>query len=499
MKSLKYSCIGCIIFVLLSTTGCYSKIRKPAVAVTFYPGDQRILSSMIEGFLESVPEKKISGDVVGLILPHAGYVYSGQVAAYGTKQIENKKYDTVILIGPSHNFWLNKAAVDTSDVYHTPLGDIPVDKKIAAEIAGSSKLIEKNIRAHIPEHCLEVELPFLQTTLKEFKIVPILISRFSMDEYKTIAESIASVSKKHKNKKFLYVISTDMSHYPSQKDANYVDKKMLKALNKYDPLFLKKESDKLLSTGYPNLNCVLCGEGAVITGIYLMKTLGADRITPLHYANSGDVSGDSSRVVGYCAVAFTQKKKKKKEKKKMEEFSISSKNQKILLELARKSITEYLESKKTPSYETTDSELTEPAAVFVTLNLRHNLRGCIGTTVPRLSLYKTVQQMALAAAFEDYRFGPVTKEELKDIKIEISVLSPLKRVKSADEIKPKIHGVVVRRDSRSGLFLPQVWEHFSKKEDFLSELCWQKARLDRNAWKDPKTELHIFTVFAFEE
>ncbi|MBU0951771.1 MAG: AmmeMemoRadiSam system protein A [Elusimicrobia bacterium] len=183
----------------------------------------------------------------------------------------------------------------------------------------------------------------------------------------------------------------------------------------------------------------------------------------------------------------------------MGEFKISEKNQKVLLELARRTIRQRLRSKTIPPYITNDKELTAPAAVFVTLNEKHQLRGCIGTTIPQLPLYQAVQQMAVAAAFEDYRFGPVMENEIPDIKIEISVLSPLARVKSAEEIQPNINGVIVRRGGKSGIFLPQVWEQLPDKEGFLNELCTQKAGLEANAWKDPSTELYTFTVFAFEE
>ena len=183
----------------------------------------------------------------------------------------------------------------------------------------------------------------------------------------------------------------------------------------------------------------------------------------------------------------------------MSEFKISETNQKILLELARRTIRERLRSKTVPPYATNDKELTTPAAVFVTLNEKHQLRGCIGTTVPQLPLYQAVQQMAVAAAFEDHRFAPVMENEISDIKIEISVLSPMARLKSADEIQPNIHGVIVRRGGRSGLFLPQVWEQLPDKEGFLNELCMQKSGLEANAWKDPSTEIYAFTVFAFEE
>lgn len=181
------------------------------------------------------------------------------------------------------------------------------------------------------------------------------------------------------------------------------------------------------------------------------------------------------------------------------EFKISEANQKILLSLARKAIEEYLKTGNVLEYKTDDKELLTPSAVFVTLTKKGQLRGCIGTTFPQHPLYQAVINMAIAAATEDPRFPPVNLDELKDIKIEISILSPLKRVFSYKDIKEKVHGVVVRREGRSGLFLPQVWEQLPKKEEFLSQLCWGKAGLPPNAWQDPKTELYIFTVFAFEE
>jgi len=160
----------------------------------------------------------------------------------------------------------------------------------------------------------------------------------------------------------------------------------------------------------------------------------------------------------------------------------------------------YLKTKKTLHYETDDPELMTPSAVFVTLTIKGQLKGCIGSITPEGPLYQAVQQRAISAAVDDPRFSPVSEKELKDIKIEISVLSPLTRVRSADEIKPRVHGVIVREGLRSGLFLPQVWEHFTNKEDFLSELCSQKAGLNPEAWRDAaKTELYVFTVFAFEE
>lgn len=186
-------------------------------------------------------------------------------------------------------------------------------------------------------------------------------------------------------------------------------------------------------------------------------------------------------------------------KEEKESFTISPQNQKILLELARKTIKEYLSNKKISTFETKDKELIQPAAVFVTLTKNKQLRGCIGTTVAQKPLYQAVIEMAIASATQDPRFPPVSLSEIEKIKIEISVLSPAKKVSSADEIKENVHGVIVKRGFNSGLFLPQVWQQIPKKEDFLSELCWQKAGLSPNAWKDPSTELYVFTVVAFEE
>ncbi|MEI6217535.1 MAG: AmmeMemoRadiSam system protein A [bacterium] len=180
-------------------------------------------------------------------------------------------------------------------------------------------------------------------------------------------------------------------------------------------------------------------------------------------------------------------------------FSVSEPHQKELLGIARKAIEHYLTTGKELAFDSQDAEMMMPAAVFVTLTQKGQLRGCIGTLEPRSPLFKAVAEYAIAAAVSDGRFGQLSLKELPVTHIEISVLSPLELVKSADDIKQNVHGVVVRRGFNTGLFLPQVWEHFSNKADFLDELCRQKAHLSADAWKDSKTELLVFTVVAFEE
>ncbi|MEW6040373.1 MAG: AmmeMemoRadiSam system protein B [Elusimicrobiota bacterium] len=501
--------ITSFIIILLTSSNVFSSgIRQPAVAGQFYPSNKEELSSMINIFLNAVHESAVTpsphlkvntaGKIIGVVAPHAGYVFSGGVAAYSFKPLEGKTYDIVILLGQSHHFFLDKAALSDDDEFSTPLGNVRIDTKIINALASQSTgLFEINKGAHRPEHCLEVEIPFLQSVLTgKFSIVPILVGNFDLSKCEKISGKIFEVIKKFAaGKKILLVISTDMSHYPKYEDANIYDNIAIKSLEKFDPLRLKQTNDSILSRGIPSLDCVFCGEEAVITGMYLAKHLGANKVKSLKYANSGDVPvyGTKDRVVGYYAGAFLQEKKMKNE------FSITLKNQKLLLELARSTIDEFFKTRKIKEFKTQDTELLTPAAVFVTLTIGGQLRGCIGTTSPQAPLYQAVQQMALAAAFEDYRFNQLTPQELQKVKIEISVLSPLTKVKSADEIKEKIHGVTVRRGTRGGLFLPQVWEHFSRKEDFLGELCSQKAGLPEDAWCDPDTELCVFTVFAFEE
>ena len=503
---MKYLNFIFLLILLLPTSSCAKEdnnmIREPAVSGQFYPKDKSELTKMVNGFLASAKNQNIESRIIGLIAPHAGYVFSGQTAAWAYKQIEGKKFDTIFLIGSSHNYPVKGAALWTGGKFSTPLGDINIDKELAEKLL-SSKIIQSNNETHMPEHSLEVQLPFLQRTISgDFKIVAILIN--DIKNYKEIAEIISktiSVSKK----KVLLVASTDMTHYPDKKNAETVDKSILDTILKFNPSELIKADERWMSKDIQELHCTLCGLPAVLTVMETSKLLGANKSIIVNYSNSAESKyGDGNRVVGYGAVAFikvTGNESGAIEVKTEKEFSLTKESQKELLKIARESIEKYLSIGKIPEFSTNNPELINNGAVFVTLEKNHNLRGCIGTTEATMPIYEAVSQLALAAAFEDHRFSPVSKTELKDLKIEISVLSPLKKVSSASEIIEGKHGVVVRKGSRSGLFLPQVWEHeeLSKKDAFLSELCWQKAGMERDAWKKGDCDIYIFTVLAFKE
>jgi len=475
-------------------------VREPAVAGQFYPADKNQLSMMLDDFFSKTKKQDIQGEIIGLVSPHAGYVFSAQTAAWVFKQIEGKDIDTVILVGSSHNFGITGAAVWSGGDFSTPLGKIKIDEETAKKLVDSASFIKYNNSVHNPEHSLEVQLPFLQKVISNFKIVPILINdnEYSQKTAEAIAQAV-------KGKRVILVASSDMTHYPDKKDAETIDKDILKTMERFDTDELIKCDAKWMSKGVENLHCTLCGLTAVTTVMAASKMLGCDTAKIIHYSNSSDSQyGDSSRVVGYGGVVFIKSSRKKKQGAQAaeeKEFSLTKESQKELLKIARGSIEGYLSTGKIPSFDTKNPELLNNGAVFVTLEKNHNLRGCIGTTEPRMPLHKAVSQLAVAAAVEDTRFNPVTKEELKEINIEISVLSPLKKINSPDEIVEGKHGVVVKKGFRSGLFLPQVWEHpqLANKEAFLSELCWQKAGLEPDAWKKGDVNLYIFTVFAFKE
>lgn len=533
----KVLCLFISLLTLAGSSQLYSNekdVRQPAVAGQFYPDNPAELSAFVEKVLANVPDQSAKiGKIkpIAVLVPHAGYVYSAQTAAYSFKLLEGLDIGTVVLIGNSHYFPI-QGAVDLHRYFKTPLGEIPVNVGLARSIMQKTRYLEENREAHKPEHSLEVELPFLQKIFKNFTIVPIIVGQINMEECSDIGRAIAaSLKEKNLAKKAVIIISSDMSHYPSWANANMVDGASLSAIKKFDPQALMESVSSFENSNIPNEACIFCGKEAVYTGMFAAKALGADKAVVLHYANSGDVTGDKSRVVGYGAAVFTaplaksgvwgQPAKSKtsassitpddppakggepnvghSKENSMPEFKISEKNQKELLKLARQSIENYLKNQNRTEIKTNDKELLTPAAVFVTLTINHNLRGCIGTTVAQYPLYKAVGEFAIAAAVEDPRFSPLTLDELKNAKIEISVLSPMQKIKSPDEITPNVSGVLVKRGYRSGLFLPQVWEQLPDKEQFMCTLCMEKAGLEADAWKKPDVDLCTFTVFAFQE
>ncbi|NVL91465.1 MAG: AmmeMemoRadiSam system protein B [Desulfobacterales bacterium] len=296
------------VFILcLYSTGVLAKerARKPAVAGYFYPKHEKALKSTVDDFILNVKQKQITGRVLGLMCPHAGYVFSGQVAAYSYRQIKDRDYDTVIIIGPSHHVYLEGASVGDWDTYVTPLGRIPVNREIAKALLDREGPFHFVEQAHIWEHSVETQIPFLQRVLKDFDIVPIVMGTPSLRDCEKISKALSEIAV---NRNVLFVASSDMSHYPDYTNANKVDRKTLSLIEQFDPGLIFNAGSEFLQEGIPNLSTTLCGLSSVVTVMMTVKECGGNAVKVLHYANSGDVAirgkREKRRVVGYGAVAF---------------------------------------------------------------------------------------------------------------------------------------------------------------------------------------------------
>ena len=465
---------------------CNGQIRPATQANRFYTGNPQELSQEVDSFLALHKNMPIYDSVRAIIVPHAGYYFSGNVAASAYMSIPNDKpFKRIFLLGPSHHEWLDGASVNTeADYYATPLGNVKVDVETVQKLTDSNSVFSYYPKAHDREHCLEVQLPFLQRRLGNVPpIVPIIISTNDFGKLKQIAE----VLKPYFNEENLFIISSDFSHYPSYEDAYEVDALTGKAIEtgKVDEFIAALEKNAV--SGKRNLATSACGELAIATLMLMMDT--NCKVIHLMYQNSGDIDHhDHSRVVGYHAFAVVCTSGKA--------FSLSSDEKRMLKKIAYESIKDSLEGKgiSRPSH-LTDNLLAKCGA-FVSLHKQNRLRGCIGHFGEDVPLHEIVAEMARAAAFEDPRFVPVSHEELDDIDIEISVLTPMRRIQSLDEFEMHRHGIYIRKGYRSGTFLPQVADEVNwTKEEFVSHCAQDKAGLGWEGWRD--AELYVYEAIVF--
>ncbi len=467
------------------------KIRFPAVAGQFYPANPELLNLKLEEYLTTANPQKQNGKIKAIMVPHAGYDFSGPVAAYAYKLLTNQEIDNVIIICNSHTSYFGGIAIDDNDVWQTPLGTVELNHDLATRLVNYSDLIYYDKKVHITEHSLEVQIPFLQKVIKnKFKIVPILFGNVTHKSYITLAKALAE----NIGDNDLIVISTDMSHYPSYKDAQQIDTKTLKIIREANIPKLEEYIENILSQNIPGEQTLLCGIDGVKTAIELHHLLNWDEIKILKYANSGDsVIGDKKQVVGYGAIAFIQKEQSQNRQ------ILTNEQKNILRNIAKQTVETYILEGKIPEFDIRDERLNWHEGAFVTLKKHGKLRGCIGQIVPQNKpLWKVVRDMAIEAATQDPRFQPVSREELNDLEYEISVLSEPKKINDWKKIQLGKHGVIVRRGFNSGVFLPQVAEETGwNLEEFLSHLCSGKAGLEPECYKDPQTELFIFTAQIF--
>lgn len=479
--------IPLLLVLLLSHSVCRGddsllKVRKPFFAGSFYPADKKALGDIIEGYLEEAVQKnkKISGHIFGIIVPHASYEYSGKVAAYAYSHIIGKTYKTVIVIGSSHRVFFHGIAIYPEGSWETPLGKVPVDHETVQAIMKDCRIVKTFPAAFEQEHSLEVQIPFLQKTLTGFKIVPIVMGVMDDDDYKRLVDVLTNLMKHH-SENILIVASSDMSHFHPYDAANKMDNVTLRGISELNIDGLRRRLQ--------NNECELCGAQGVLSLMMLAKQMDGNP-TVLNYANSRDVTKNRSRVVGYGSVAFSRSQPDR---------SLSKKEQEMLLTIARKNLEEYVRNGNVPKADVKEPILLEKRGAFVTLTKNSSLRGCVGYIQPAAPLHKTISDMAIAASTRDPRFPAVSQKELKDIRIEISVLSPLRLVSDTNEIEIGKHGLYMIRGNNAGLLLPQVAaENKWNREEFLRQTC-VKAGLPAQAWKDKATQIYTFTAQIFSE
>lgn len=489
------------------------RVRPAAVAGSFYPGKTEALRAEVTRLLAAVGDVNAPGKVLAAMAPHAGYVYSARFAAPVFSALAACDVDTVVIIG--HDLGASApgamAVLSDVDAYETPLGQVPVDTAMVNALCKLPGVIIHN-GIHAREHSIEIQLPFLQLVKPGAKILPVFIGDISVDNCRRFADALDATAA---GRKLFLLASTDLSHYPSYDDAQRLDADTMALVSAMDVQGLcKRQAGKGVSSA--NTQTTMCATGGVVTALLWAQKHGANAVQILAKGNSGDAhGGDLKSVVGYASAIFVDTHAASTGKLAdgdaakvvpdaapvaAPEFALSTAAQAELLKLARARITAQARRESwTYAAPAALPELQAPAAVFVTLTKHGELRGCIGTTVAREPLWTAVADAAFAAAFEDNRFSPLREDELKQLRVEISVLSPMQAVASAAEILPFKHGVLIRSGYHGGLFLPQVWEQLPDKEQFLSILCEHKAGLPGAAWRGKDVRLFIFTVFAFHE
>ncbi len=449
-------------------------IREAAVAGIFYPAETHLLSGSVDSYLSNIKKHTSPQQPHIIIVPHAGYQYSAQVAAQAYQKLIPfaKNIKRVIILGPSHFAPVKGAALSDADFFKTPLGLVKINKKINEKLA-RNPLFHYQKSAHAKEHSLEVQLPFLQKVLKKFTIVPIAYGNIEPEQLAKALSPFVNTSNT------LLVVSSDLSHYLDYDKAQTLDTQTAEQVNQNIPLDPHQA----------------CGATGINTALLLAKEYHYQP-SLLDKTNSGNTGGDRESVVGYASWIFNKKNEAPqpltpldKESENLTDFAQN--HGKELFFIAEKSLHSAVmeKAKFTPSRNDFANTLFDKGASFVTLKKNGNLRGCIGSLMPNQAISFDVAANTYAAAMEDDRFSAVTAEELPNIDIVISLLTGYEKIKYKDEadllnqLRPGIDGLVIRDGNRQGLFLPSVWQELPNKQDFLKNLKL-KAGLSPSYWSN---------------
>lgn len=430
-------------------------LREPAVAGQFYPGSPDELRAMIGSFVDQNTEKE---DVIGLVAPHAGYIYSGAVVGAVLSRVKFK--DTFIVIGPNHTGRGKPVSIVTEGTWKTPLGEVKIDTKLAQKLVSISSYLTEDVLAHEFEHAIEVQLPFLQYFKKDVKIVPIIVGTADPEAFKQVGHDIAQALSELKTEAVIFA-SSDMNHYEPQGTSQKKDRQAINAMLKLDPDELVKRIGEQ--------NITMCGYGPASIMLVAAKDLGANKAELVKYQTSGDVSGDYNAVVGYAGIIV--------------------KKQSPLVKLAKQALEAYVRERKVIRPEDPTAEMKEKAGVFVCVKKSGELRGCIGTFEPcQENVAEETVMNAISTATQDPRFEPIKPGELEDLVYTVDVLTHPEPVQSKEDLDPKKYGVIVESGYRRGLLLPDLEGVDSAEQQI--DICRQKGGIG----PDESVNLYRFEV-----
>lgn len=470
------------------------RVQGPAVAGAFYPADAQELAAVVDRLLAQAPDLGIPG-LRALVCPHAGYAFSGPVAAAAYRQVRGRDFRRAIVLGPSHYASFDGAAIPGAEACRTPLGDLRIppgardwggpirpDPPCRVEAPAWAKA-EARPTPFTYEHSVEVQLPFLQKVLPGCEVVPLLLGR---TDPAALARTLAS----HVDEHTLVIASSDLSHYLTYDRGRSLDQACVAAICDLDPARMARQE--------------ACGKGPILTLLHLARRMGW-KARLLDLRSSGDAGAGRDSVVGYAAIAFFDPPAARHALAPLDRDGLSPSERALLLDLARRSLRAAAEGGPAPGEPANlTSALREDRGCFVTLTRRGELRGCIGHIRPVEPLWKAVVDNARSAALEDLRFRPVKGAEAELLKIEVSVLTvprPLVFASAADlaaRLRPGVDGVVLKRGTRQATFLPQVWKELPRREAFLSELSL-KAGGSAGMWREAGVEVWTYQVQAFQE
>jgi AmmeMemoRadiSam system protein B/AmmeMemoRadiSam system protein A len=464
-------------------------IRKPVYAGSFYPDTPEELEAVIKQLVHRVKPIHVNrpphSSLKALIIPHAGYIYSGLTAVHISLVLEEDQFKKVIVMGPDHRIGFQGGAISDASAYETPLGRIPINKD-AVRLCKNKYIFQIIPISDRLEHSVEVILPYLQYFLKKFEIVPVVFG-----QGRDLAEKAAAAFNPLLDETTLVVASSDLSHYLPYREAVAKDRETIE-------LILNLNADELIKR-----ENAACGKTPILVVINMARRYNWQPVF-LHYSNSGDTAGDRSKVVGYTVIAFYGGLSMKDHMDSLE--SLNEEQGQILVKLARQTIEKRLEKRsiKVDPDVMTDLAFKQKRGTFVTLTINKQLRGCIGSLDSTDSIVDGIERNAINAAFHDPRFPPLKADELDRVDIEVSILTepqPLKYRDSKDllsKLRVNVDGVILRKGSASATFLPQVWEQLPQPEKFLSHLC-TKAGLPADTWKKGNLDVLTYQVQYFEE